>query len=61
MADKQSIPLTEDELKSVYRNDLFLIDAPRYYNHRCTGYDQKMKKAIGKKKSFVDKWREKCR
>lgn len=45
MEKKQSLPLTEDEIKSVYRNEFFPIDKPRYFNHECTGgkYNQRKK------------------
>lgn len=37
MAKKQSPPLTEDEIRSVYRNEFYPMDTARYYNHKCTG------------------------
>ncbi len=37
MAKKQSTPLTDDEFESVYRNELYTIDDPRYFCHKTTG------------------------
>lgn len=37
MAKKQSPPLTEDEIRSVYRNEFYPTDTVRYYNHKGTG------------------------
>lgn len=37
MAKKQSPPLTEDEIRSTYRNEFYEIDSGRYYKHKCTG------------------------
>lgn len=37
MAKRNSLPLTDDELKSVYRDEFYSIDDPRYFAHWCTG------------------------
>lgn len=37
MAKKQSAPLTDDEFESVYRNELYTIDDPKYFCHKSTG------------------------
>lgn len=37
MAKKQSPPLTEDEIRSVYRNEFYRINDKRYFRHNCTG------------------------
>lgn len=50
MAKKQSPPLTEDEIRSVYRNDFYEIDSPNYFRHRCTG-DRKP----GEKRAYKNK------
>lgn len=34
MTYKQSPPLTEDEIRSVYRNEFYTIDDPRYFPRR---------------------------
>ncbi len=50
MAKKQSSPLTNDEFESVYRNEIYSIDDPRYFYHKTTGSRYK----IGKNTHYED-------
>lgn len=59
MAKKQSPPLTEDEIRSVYRNDFYKIDSPNYFRHRCTGYRKFGKKYTYKTETEKDNVRRK--
>lgn len=35
---RRRLPLTEDEIASVFRNEFYTIDNPNYFRHKCTGY-----------------------
>lgn len=44
MANRQTLPLTEQEIKSVYRNDFFRIDEKQYFKNPSINKKAKDKK-----------------
>lgn len=56
MEKKQSPLLTDDEVYSIYRNELYSIDDPRYFAHICTGGNPS--KAVKKIRKIKEKEKE---
>lgn len=52
MAKNQSPPLSEDEIRCVYRNEFYEIDSDKYYKHKCTGYRSKRANTYKKNTDF---------